>query len=793
MMRNTNMKYKNGEIKNYFSIRKLSVGACSVLIGASLWLGWGNNETVFANSVDVNGDTVSQVDEDIIHTENNETLPQDDTTITQNHANKSTNENSTPETKPLDASRVANPSQTKQSARAVETGANNDLDSIDRQILYGGDKPVEEQKEIRDPNLMKIKDNLTDEEKSHNWKFDKGGHIQRKDADTDLLSARGKDEWPSEVIEYLNQHHFKNSGTWGKRDISIALPGENAKQYNQTGNWMDGIRMGTRTTKDGVGHVSVYFYNSKRKNGVDDDYVVYKKAHAEWDEYYDQNNLKKIDHFTNVQIEGLTDNDAVNSDIAVDAIPLKHYEGYRTWINIYQTGGLERNIYSDQDTEIPADYLDPDNYFTTYTVRYLPLWKTAETKTATRTIEFIDENGTKMKDELVQTNTAERFKYSTTGPNDTPTYTEWVLNGENTWKEMAVPQFDGYVATIDGQAVNEIPATEYDLENTPDKYQTSITVVYKKSQKASVTFIDDEYSLGKSNQVSIPESIHSQGASGEPIKFDNLTSDMQDLLDNGYELKSVQLGTNDPNGMYIILPKEINWDTLFGNYDSDSSSDQKFTIHLVHGRDKKTDNKTVTETIHYVYEDGITASPDYSKDVKFSRTKVTDKVTGKEITSESTEWAPASHTFDAVKSPTIDGYTPDKSQIDAQTVYPSSQNLEFTVTYKKNIEPPTVIPTPTPDPDQPKPDPDPDKPTDKDKPTSNTPQDDPKVPEQGKTETVQHYANKREQFKAIAAQKQEKAALPQTGAKKDELGIIGLSLAALGLLAGLGTYRKRDN
>jgi LPXTG-motif cell wall-anchored protein len=67
------------------------------------------------------------------------------------------------------------------------------------------------------------------------------------------------------------------------------------------------------------------------------------------------------------------------------------------------------------------------------------------------------------------------------------------------------------------------------------------------------------------------------------------------------------------------------------------------------------------------------------------------------------------------------------------------------------------------------------------------------VPEEEKTEPIQRHAGKRAQFKEIAEQKQEKATLPQTGTKKNNLWLAGLSLATLGLLVGLVSDRKRDN
>ena len=97
-----------------------------------------------------------------------------------------------------------------------------------------------------------------------------------------------------------------------------------------------------------------------------------------------------------------------------------------------------------------------------------------------------------------------------------------------------------------------------------------------------------------------------------------------------------------------------------------------------------TDNKDVTETIHYVYKDGPKkgqkAAEDAVNTVTFTKTGYQNPFTGE------TKWANNAETkeFKAVDSPTIANYTPDSETIDAITVNQNSDNIVKTVSYNAN-------------------------------------------------------------------------------------------------------------
>ena len=127
---------------------------------------------------------------------------------------------------------------------------------------------------------------------------------------------------------------------------------------------------------------------------------------------------------------------------------------------------------------------------------------------------------------------------------------------------------------------------------------------------------------------------------------------------------------------YVLVSDDTNKGVL--TFDHDSKIDQHYFVHLRHDTNSVNDHVTKNETIHYVYENGKTAKPDYTTNTTFTRTGTQDLVT-KKITWSS--WTPESHDFKEVDSPAIAGYTPDIAKVNSQTVSPTDQDIEKTVTY----------------------------------------------------------------------------------------------------------------
>ena len=186
---------------------------------------------------------------------------------------------------------------------------------------------------------------------------------------------------------------------------------------------------------------------------------------------------------------------------------------------------------------------------------------------------------------------------------DKPVYINWKgTNGQSTdLPELAVPQKEGYIASVEKVPVQATTATDEDYE---------YVVKYTAIQKAKTTFVDE-----KGNAIPGVAEITEQGGSETPLtKEADVKAKIKELENKGYELVS----NTYPEG---------------GKFDKDKDTDQEFKVTLKAkevtvtpdqpktpgtpvdpnnpdgpkypaGLEEKDLNKTVTRTITYVYEDG---------------------------------------------------------------------------------------------------------------------------------------------------------------------------------------------
>ena len=192
--------------------------------------------------------------------------------------------------------------------------------------------------------------------------------------------------------------------------------------------------------------------------------------------------------------------------------------------------------------------------------------------------------------------------------------------------------------------------------NAGDSNSAKLTVVGK--QKINISYIDDtdNKQLGQTDSV--------EGLPGETAAY-STANRINEYKKQGYDL--VSDGTKSQEGQSTLI------------YDNDYQTDQNFEVHLKHDTKPVDDDKTVTETIHYIYKDGTIASRDEIQTINFKRTGTIDLVTQKPT------WNPVNpQTFAQVDSPEITGYTPDVATIKAITVNFGNQNIEKTVTYTAN-------------------------------------------------------------------------------------------------------------
>ena len=179
------------------------------------------------------------------------------------------------------------------------------------------------------------------------------------------------------------------------------------------------------------------------------------------------------------------------------------------------------------------------------------------------------------------------------------------------------------------------------------------------------------------------QKVHVQYIDGETDKLLR-----QDNLD-GYTDETIPYSTAEgikkfEGDGYVLVSDGFKPGTKFG------VGTPTYEVHFKHGTthtsatDENADQKTVTETIHYVDENNQTVQPDYTAAVTFKRGYTTDSVTGKVVSYD--PWTidgkqADSKTFAAVTSPAVEGYTPNHQQINEFTVTPDSKDIVKTVVY----------------------------------------------------------------------------------------------------------------
>ena len=250
------------------------------------------------------------------------------------------------------------------------------------------------------------------------------------------------------------------------------------------------------------------------------------------------------------------------------------------------------------------------------------------------------------------------------------------------WKisdNQSIRGYDAETKTIDPNDDSDLDAVGKD----------SNVVIEKENQKAVIRYVSTN-----GNRVLTTDEV--TGKSGEAIAY-STTSQITEFKKQGYKLVSDEFTSG---GAKV--------------YDYDTARDQVYTVTLservepvnpdnptpqpntpvnpgqpdsprwpasVHDLDNK---ESVNRTIHYVYEDGSKAKDDVVETLNFKRWSRINLVTGQIFFQD---WTTNDDTFDKVVSPTIAGYTADKSEIPAVSgVQAKDQDRVETVTYRKDAQ-----------------------------------------------------------------------------------------------------------
>jgi hypothetical protein len=314
---------------------------------------------------------------------------------------------------------------------------------------------------------------------------------------------------------------------------------------------------------------------------------------------------------------------------------------------------------------------------------------TTDTKTVTGTISYtgagdktpatvnqsVTVNHTYMKDEVTgeAVSTEDDSKYYLDAP--------FV---DNRYTVDTTKQADGTVDNTTGDVtfntVNNKSIDGFTLDKPSVTLKTNFanpmvadTVTYSEIlQKAHVDLVDD--TTGK-----ILASLDFNGSpmSVGPANTEEYGTWLRNVV---YPIWGIDSNNSNPTPDDIKNYAFVSENITSASWDDDSSVDQKFEIHVKHTYSTVKDQKTVNETIHYVYGDGSKAADDVVNSATFTRENVKDNVTG-DVTYG--DWS-ENQMLDAVITPQITGYTADRMLVPAKVVSGDASDTDVTITYSKN-------------------------------------------------------------------------------------------------------------
>ena len=254
-----------------------------------------------------------------------------------------------------------------------------------------------------------------------------------------------------------------------------------------------------------------------------------------------------------------------------------------------------------------------------------------------------------------------------------------------------------------GKPLTKNPNGGYDLPPVPEDPTQNTTITYVKdgSQVAVTHFIEVNSATDKTEKGAVAQSIVDTGDTGKAFtKGQSVTDTINALKAKGYTVVEngyPENGTFDSdvttNQEYKVLvtvtPIPVTPDDVTPTPDTpidpNNPTGPKWTPELIKeledGRKEE-----VKRTINYIYSDGTPVPAEKLTNVAdkkestltFKRSATINPVTGK-ITFGN--WTPEKQSFEAVTSPSIDNYTPNKASVEAKEVTPTADDITETVIY----------------------------------------------------------------------------------------------------------------
>lgn len=276
-----------------------------------------------------------------------------------------------------------------------------------------------------------------------------------------------------------------------------------------------------------------------------------------------------------------------------------------------------------------------------------------DTKTVTRIVNLVDENGNKTQ-LAKQTHTFTRDSFTDMVDHQTKKYGNWSDSGQFVFDEVNAPAKHGY--SINGSAPK--------ITVTPRDKDSEIDLNYVANGQTSYwQFKDINKTPGK---IAIDQKHNIAGKTGQTVSLDIISQ-----IPAGYKLADGQTAPTsytfkDHNNKPLIIKLD--------HQTRDISGDSHYDV-----------KRTVSRTIHVIKPGQKETKQDES--VVFTRGGTKDLVTGQV---QYGHWNKDQQVLPGLNVDTVAGYTPDKTVPDI-TVTPDSRHSEIYVTYSPNKQTSQIV------------------------------------------------------------------------------------------------------
>ncbi|GFZ26354.1 mucin-binding protein [Lactobacillus corticis] len=239
----------------------------------------------------------------------------------------------------------------------------------------------------------------------------------------------------------------------------------------------------------------------------------------------------------------------------------------------------------------------------------------------------------------------------------------------------AVSNLNGYHLTNETAA----GAGSFTVSFAADTTQTVVTALTYEADNQEVKISAHDNTASSSITIPAEYTTVFNGKTNAALSTADGLSDALTKIKNylaglHYQLDSITFGDKTYTDSDFALAS-LNFDATQNGAATTDSSPQTIVLNYSHATQEASRNKTVTRTIHYVYENGAKAFDDITASQTYTETGTTDLVTNT-TTWDDSSWNPASYTFAAVTSQALTGYTPSAATVAAQTVTVNNANFD---------------------------------------------------------------------------------------------------------------------